>query len=90
MKDSDTKAKAQWYGTGLVILSHIHDLMKEHFGFQARTTLDRFFSKEIYTPVGNWKKLQECQDTHTLVDCVEKRHSDAHMVGFDSGGSDFF
>ena len=64
VKDSDTKAKA--YGTGLVILSHIHDLMKEHFGFQARTTLDRFFSKEAYTPVGNWKKLQECQETHTL------------------------
>lgn len=64
--DGDGAPGDKEYGTGLVILSHLHDLMKEHFGFLAISGIDRFISKKKYSPVGHWEKLRSYRDAQSV------------------------
>ena len=49
------KKKEKWFGTSLVIASHIHDLMKEQFNLRYRDYLSEYESR--CEPVAHWKDV---------------------------------
>ena len=59
------KKKEKWFGTSLVIASHIHDLMKEQFNLRYRDYLSEYESR--CEPVAHWKDVLLMEEKMNLL-----------------------
>lgn len=53
---------ADWYGTSLVILGHIYDIMTKQFNFKMESSMQHFESEKKYKPVGHFANVKNNED----------------------------